>query len=169
MPQNNQLLVIFLFENVYKTYFPFLKGTDLESTALPVFLLEPSSSFALRHRPALLRCRVAHALSVHFSCNSEVLTPDRTDRHVDPESGVGITEAEIKVSRDKVEEFFGDYHCACVAVSGKGSSTSRPAQVTYACKFGRGTFIAFIRLKKTIPMYTPAWQVCPYMDYFFVC
>ena len=39
---------------------------DLTQTALPVFISEPEDAFALKSAPAVLRCSVAHAISVHF-------------------------------------------------------------------------------------------------------
>ncbi len=68
-------------------------------------------------------------------CNSEVVQPSAREDHVEPESGVRYTEARVDISRDHVEEYFGEFHCACVAISGKGSVVSRHALVTYACKF----------------------------------
>ena len=41
-------------------------GGDLAQTALPVFISEPEDAFALKSAPAVLRCSVAHAISVHF-------------------------------------------------------------------------------------------------------
>lgn len=41
-------------------------GDDLTQTALPVFISEPEDAFALKSAPAVLRCSVAHAISVHF-------------------------------------------------------------------------------------------------------
>ena len=40
-----------------------------------------------------------------------------------------------KLIQDLVEEYFQEFHCACVAISGKGSVVSRHALVTNACKF----------------------------------
>jgi netrin receptor unc-5 len=107
-------------------------GSDLVHLALPIFLQEPADAFVVKGRPAELDCRVAHALSVHFQCNDEVLRQTTTEDHVDPETGIRYTEARVQITRNKVEEFFGDYHCACVAVSGQGHSKSRLAYVTIA-------------------------------------
>ncbi len=78
---------------------------------------------------------MAHALSVHFQCNSLVLPDASVEHHVEPETGVRYAEARVEVTRDQVEEFFGDYHCSCVAISGKDSRFSRNALVTYACEY----------------------------------
>ena len=45
----------------------------------------------------------------------------------DNRSGIRYTEASVEITRDQVEEFFGDYHCACVAVSGQVIKISNQA------------------------------------------
>ena len=109
---------------------------DLSHSALPIFLREPADTFVFKTKPAILHCAVAHALAVHFQCNAEVVHPTSTTDLVEPETGVRYTEATVKVSRDQLDEFFGDFHCACVATSGKGSEISRYAVVSYACECG---------------------------------
>lgn len=109
-----------------------LRGHD----DLPVFLLEPQPAFALRSRPATLRCRAAGALQVYFKCNG-ARTPDASQfEFVDPQSGVRIVEAECNVTRDHLEEYFGDdpFSCECFAWSGRGNIRSRPAVVRLACE-----------------------------------
>ncbi len=107
---------------------------DPSKFALPVFLKEPVDTYLIKSRPATLHCRVAHALGVHFQCNSEVVEPSKREDHVEPETGVRYTEASVDISRDQVEEYFTEFYCACVAISGKGSVVSRHALVTNACK-----------------------------------
>ena len=41
-------------------------GGDRTQTALPIFISEPEDAFALKSAPAVLRCSVAHAISIHF-------------------------------------------------------------------------------------------------------
>ena len=43
-----------------------------DSSALPIFLKEPQDTFVTKTKSADVSCRVAHALSVHFQCNSVV-------------------------------------------------------------------------------------------------
>ena len=117
-------------------------GSDLVHLALPIFLQEPADAFVVKGR-AELDCRVAHALSVHFQCNDEVQRQTATEDHVEPATGIRYTQARVQISRDQVEEFFGDYHCACVAVSGQGHSKSRLAYVT----------IAFLKKEFEVPPY----------------
>jgi netrin receptor unc-5 len=104
-------------------------GSDLVHLALPIFLEEPADAFIIKGRPAELSCRVAHALSVHFQCNDEVQKQTTTQDHVEPETGIRYTQARVEISLYQVEEFFADYHCACVALSGQGHSKSRLALV----------------------------------------
>ena len=122
-----------------------LPAGDPSTFALPVFLEEPADTYVVKGRAAALQCRVAHALSVHVQCNDEVQEA-ATEREeiVDPESGVRYTEARLRVTRDQVEEFFGDYHCACVAYSGKGRTSSRLARVA----------IAFLKKEFEVPPYS---------------
>ncbi len=75
-----------------------------------------------------------NALDIHFQCNSEVIQPTGRDDHVEPETGIRYTEARVDITKDHVEGYFGEFHCACVAISGKGSVVSRHALVAYACK-----------------------------------
>ena len=65
----------------------------------------------------------------------QVVKPTRQEDMVEPETGIRYTEASVNINRDHLEEFFGDYHCSCVAISGKGSKISRHAAVTYACEY----------------------------------
>lgn len=109
-----------------------LPSTNLTQSALPIFLKEPLDTFVTKSQTAEIHCRVAHALSVHFQCNSVQEKPTQLEHHVEPESGVRYIEATLKINRDQVEEFFGDFHCACMAVSGKGPKISRHALITYA-------------------------------------
>jgi len=105
---------------------------DPSQFAMPIFLKEPSDTFLIKSKPATLHCRVAHALRVFFQCNSENVEPTSREDHVEPETGVRYTEASVDIHRDLVEEYFQEFHCACVAISGKGSVVSRHALVTNA-------------------------------------
>lgn len=106
-----------------------------EKLEIPIFLKEPSDTFLIKSKPATLHCRVAHALRVFFQCNSENVEPSNREDHVEPETGVRYTEASVEITRDHVEEYFQEFHCACVAISAKGSVVSRHALVTNACKY----------------------------------
>ena len=123
-----------------------LPDGDPSTFALPVFLSEPEDTYVVKGRAASIQCRVAHALSVHIQCNDEVQEEARVvkQEHVAPESGIRFTEARLEVTRDQVEEFFGDYHCACVAYSSQGRTSSRLARVA----------IAFLKKEFEVPPYS---------------
>jgi len=123
-----------------------LPDGDPSTFALPVFLSEPEDTYVVKGRAAAIQCRVAHALSVHIQCNDEVQEEARVlkEEHVAPESGIRFTEARLEVTRDQVEEFFGDYHCACVAYSSQGRTSSRLARVA----------IAFLKKEFEVPPYS---------------
>lgn len=77
---------------------------------------------------------------VTFKCSGGANPPVQTDAHVDPQTGVHLLEATATVSRNMVEEYFGQtaYACECIAYSTGGAEIrSRPAQVTSACKFSQ--------------------------------
>ena len=109
-------------------------STPLLESDGPVLVKEPVDTYTTKNREAELSCRVVNTLSVHFDCNGESLRPTREQTIVEPETGVRYVEAHLTVSRDKMEEFIGDYHCACVAVGRVKSVRSRMAHVTFACK-----------------------------------
>ena len=75
---------------------------------------------------------MAHALSVHVQCQDEIQHQAVTEDHVDPETGIRITQARVQITRRQVEEFFADFYCSCVAVSGQGAIKSKLALVTTA-------------------------------------
>ncbi|KAJ8958935.1 hypothetical protein NQ318_019705 [Aromia moschata] len=104
------------------------------NTDLPIFLVEPQNSFVVKNRPAILHCRAAHALKVYYKCNGARKVETMENWFVDPQTGVRIFEAEINVTRDMVEEFFGKekFKCECHAWNGRGSIKSQPATVEVA-------------------------------------
>jgi leucine-rich repeat transmembrane protein FLRT len=136
-------------------------GSDLVHLALPIFLQEPADAFVVKGRPAELDCRVAHALSVHFQCNDEVQSKTSTQDHVEPETGIRYTQARVQITRNQVEHFFGEYHCACVAVSGQGHSKSRLALVR----------VASLKKEFEVPPYADqsvegkqVWRLCAHFE-----
>ncbi|XP_063378889.1 netrin receptor UNC5C-like isoform X1 [Cydia fagiglandana] len=116
---------------------PSLSGDHLLQSStddLPMFLLEPSHSFVVRNKPATLRCRAANALQVYFKCNEVRSVASTQFEFVDPQTGVRIVEAECNVTRDQLEEYFGDdrFICTCYAWSSRGDIKSQPAVVELA-------------------------------------
>ncbi|XP_022113269.2 netrin receptor UNC5C-like [Pieris rapae] len=100
---------------------------------LPVFLLEPENTYVVKNKPAILKCSAANALDVYFNCNG-VKTPSTNFEFVDPQTGVRIIEGEYKVTRDKVDEYFGSekFQCSCFAWTSRGHVWSQPATIELA-------------------------------------
>ena len=99
---------------------------DPSEYALPVFLEAPQDAFAVRGKPAVLKCRVAHALRVFFRCNDEVMRSDSESNLVDPETSIRYTEVTVEVKRGHLLDVLGSYSCKCAASSSRrGALTSR--------------------------------------------
>ncbi|KAJ0179671.1 hypothetical protein K1T71_004262 [Dendrolimus kikuchii] len=116
---------------------PSLSGDHLLQSStddLPMFLLEPQHAFVVRNKPAMLRCRAANALQVYFKCNDVRSVASTQFEFVDPQSGVRIVEAECNVTRDQLDEYFGEdrFTCTCYAWSSRGDIRSQPAVVELA-------------------------------------
>lgn len=119
---------------------PSLSGDHLLQSStddLPMFLLEPQHAYVVRNKPAMLRCRAANALQVYFKCNDIRSVGSTQFEFVDPQSGVRIVEAECNVTRDHLEEYFGEdkFSCTCHAWSSRGDIKSQPAVVELSCKY----------------------------------
>ena len=108
---------------------------DPSEYALPVFLEGPQDAFAVRGKPAVLKCRVAHALRVFFRCNDEVMRSDSESNLVDPETSIRYTEVTVEVKRGHLLDVLGSYSCKCAASSSRGEVESDEAIVRMACKF----------------------------------
>nr|XP_029715149.1 uncharacterized protein LOC109407262 [Aedes albopictus] len=113
--------------------------TEVKSdSTLPYFLVEPQSTHVIRNKPAILKCKAANALQVHFKCSgSNKPPPSAEESHVDPHSGVHYQEVTATISRDLVYEYFGKppFKCECHAWSPRGKTVSQPASVVVACKY----------------------------------
>lgn len=105
--------------------------------SLPVFLAEPVDSFVVKSKPATLHCRAANVLEVYFLCNGERAVDSGRSGFVDPHTGTRIVEAELNVTRNQVDEYFGPskFKCECVAWSGSGQIKSQPATLDVACEY----------------------------------
>lgn len=104
---------------------------------LPIFLSEPESTFVVKNRPAVLKCKASHALQLHFKCSGSSQPPPSThDKHVDPHTGVPMEEVTATIHRDLVDEYFGKgpFKCECQARSSRGMVKSQAATVHIACK-----------------------------------
>ncbi|KAK9870620.1 hypothetical protein WA026_008180 [Henosepilachna vigintioctopunctata] len=111
----------------------------LSSDSLPIFQAEPQNAYVVKSRPALLQCKAGNALRAYFKCNGAKNVESTQSEFVHPQTGVRIVEAEINITRDMVEEFFGNekFKCECHAWSGRGSIKSQPAVVDVAYNIKR--------------------------------
>lgn len=109
----------------------------LNSDSLPIFIVEPQDAYVVKSRPALLQCRAAHTLTMFFKCNGARKLETAQSEFVNPHTGVRFVEAEINITRNMVEDFFGKekFKCECYAWSGRGNIKSQPAIVEVACKY----------------------------------
>ena len=123
---------------------------DPSDYALPVYLEEPSDSFVARGRPAKLKCRVAHALRVYFTCNDEEMPNTTSDDVVEPETGIRYTRVSLEVKRNQVLDVIGTFACKCHAASSKGEVASAEAIIRTACKSEKSNFGAKGRGRKKL-------------------
>ncbi|XP_055548298.1 netrin receptor unc-5-like [Wyeomyia smithii] len=112
----------------------FGEGSDTTSS-LPVFLLEPQSTYVIKNRPAVLQCKASHAFQISFKCSGGNKPPLTThETHVDPHTGVQLLEATTTITRELVDEFFGrgPFKCDCRARSSRGVVRTQPATIQVA-------------------------------------
>uniref|UniRef100_A0A4Y0BK37 Netrin receptor UNC5 n=1 Tax=Anopheles funestus TaxID=62324 RepID=A0A4Y0BK37_ANOFN len=108
-------------------------GSKVEET--PYFLVEPQSTYVIRSKPAVLKCKAANTLQIHFKCSGSIKPPPSIEEsHVDPHSGVHFQEVTATISRDLVYEYFGKlpFKCECHAWSPRGKAVSQPASIIVA-------------------------------------
>ncbi|XP_052896808.1 netrin receptor unc-5-like [Anopheles moucheti] len=108
-------------------------GSKVEEA--PYFLVEPQSTYVIRSKPAVLKCKAANTLQIHFKCSGSIKPPPSTEEsHVDPHSGVHFQEVTATISRDLVYEYFGKlpFKCECHAWSPRGKAVSQPASIIVA-------------------------------------
>ncbi|XP_035915118.1 netrin receptor unc-5-like [Anopheles stephensi] len=101
----------------------------------PYFLVEPQSTYVIRSKPAVLKCKAANTLQIHFKCSGSIKPPPSIEEsHVDPHSGVHFQEVTATISRDLVYEYFGKlpFKCECHAWSPRGKAVSQPASIIVA-------------------------------------
>ncbi|XP_021701483.1 netrin receptor unc-5 [Aedes aegypti] len=109
-------------------------GSDTTSL-LPVFLVEPQSTYVIKNRPAVLQCKASHAFQISFKCSGGNKPPLTThETHVDPHTGVQLQEASTTITREQVDEFFGrgPFKCDCHARSSRGVVRTQSATIQVA-------------------------------------
>ena len=108
---------------------------DPSEFALPVFLQEPQDTFASKDTAGVLKCRAAHAKSVHFTCDDAKMKASKETEGRDEKTGSSYLEVEISVRKSQVLDTLHDFTCICHASSAQGSVQSREALVEIACKY----------------------------------
>ncbi|XP_054166630.1 netrin receptor UNC5B-like [Oppia nitens] len=107
----------------------------------PTFDEEPSDSYIVRSKSAILRCKTLNALKAWFACNTEDerVIQDKQIGHnyVDPQTGIRIIELELEVTRNDIEEhakagYTTPYQCWCNAYGGHQSILSRRASILFS-------------------------------------
>ena len=124
----------------------FPAGVDPSTYALPVFLIEPTAAFAAKGRPAVLKCRAAHAIAVRFVCNDEAMdTASEAEGAVSAggEDGLKFLEATLEIKRGQVFDVLGHFSCKCVAQSERGAVETEEVLVQTACKSLAPPLVAF--------------------------
>uniref|UniRef100_A0A182NAQ5 Ig-like domain-containing protein n=1 Tax=Anopheles dirus TaxID=7168 RepID=A0A182NAQ5_9DIPT len=110
-------------------------GAGNDGTPLPVFLVEPKSTYVMKNRPAKLYCKASHALQISFKCSGSTKPPPtEKEHHTDPHSGVQLQEATATITRELVDEFFGSglFKCECRAYSSRGHVKTQPVTIQVA-------------------------------------
>uniref|UniRef100_A0A6P6YB21 Uncharacterized protein LOC113796407 n=1 Tax=Dermatophagoides pteronyssinus TaxID=6956 RepID=A0A6P6YB21_DERPT len=102
---------------------------------------EPSDSYIVRSKSALLRCRTLNALNAWFTCNSgderRIQQNQKISNYVDPQTGIRLIEIDLEITRSDVEEhqnsgYTNPYQCWCTAYGGHHQIMSRKASVSFA-------------------------------------
>ncbi|CAG2163812.1 unnamed protein product [Oppiella nova] len=110
----------------------------------PAFDEQPSDSFIVRSKSAILRCKTLNALKAWFACNTgdERAIQDKQIGHnyVDPQTGIRIIELDLEVTRNDIDEhakagYTTPYQCWCNAYGGHQSIVSRRASILFSCKY----------------------------------
>uniref|UniRef100_A0A182NAQ8 Netrin receptor UNC5 n=1 Tax=Anopheles dirus TaxID=7168 RepID=A0A182NAQ8_9DIPT len=110
-------------------------GDGMKVEEAPYFLVEPQSTYVIRSKPAVLKCKAANTLQINFKCSGSIKPPPSIEEsHVDPHSGVHFQEVTATISRDLVYEYFGKlpFKCECHAWSPRGKAVSQPASIVVA-------------------------------------
>ena len=83
----------------------------------------------------MLKCRAAHAISVRFECNDEVMdSASSAEGAVRDNEDLKFLEATVEIKRGQVFDILGHFSCKCVARSERGEVESEEALVQTACE-----------------------------------
>ncbi|XP_076459267.1 netrin receptor UNC5C-like isoform X2 [Babylonia areolata] len=99
--------------------FPFGSSDPLKQ-GTPEWLQQPEDNYyVLRNKPAIITCRATPAIQITFSCAGTTVPPKQTTslELIDQVSGRKTLQSSVQVTRDEVEDYYGDdgYWCQCFA------------------------------------------------------
>jgi len=86
----------------------------------PVFVVEPDPVYyVVKGRPMTLRCRAAPAIQISIKCGGQWISPTQqvNEDVVEPTTGLSSLQTSVDITKEQVEEHFGDedYQCECHA------------------------------------------------------
>lgn len=110
-----------------------------------MFYVEPDESlYVVKGRPVSLVCGAAPAVQISVKCAEKWVEPARqiNSDAVDPATGTRYLRTAVEVTKEQVEEQFGEdgYQCECVAFNNIPGvqplmSRSRKTQLHVACEY----------------------------------
>ncbi|PVD38800.1 hypothetical protein C0Q70_01423 [Pomacea canaliculata] len=117
--------------------FPF-GSSDPLNQGLPEWRQQPEANYyVVRTKPAVITCRATPAIQITFTCaGSQVPVKQYTNLELmDPVTGRKTLQSSIEVTRDEVEDYYGEdgYWCECFAWNTvQGSSNPQHVKSTRA-------------------------------------
>ncbi|XP_070183045.1 netrin receptor UNC5C-like isoform X2 [Littorina saxatilis] len=117
--------------------FPF-GSSDPLNQGLPEWRMEPEHNYyVVRTKPVIITCRATPAIQITFKCaGSLVPIKQQTNLElIDPVTGRKTLQSSIEVTRDEVEDYYGEdgYWCECYAWNTvQGSSNPQHVKSTRA-------------------------------------
>lgn len=123
--------------NTAKGDFPF-GSSDPLNQGLPEWRQQPEANYyVVRTKPAVITCRATPAIQITFTCaGSQVPVKQYTNLELmDPVTGRKTLQSSIEVTRDEVEDYYGEdgYWCECFAWNTvQGSSNPQHVKSTRA-------------------------------------
>ncbi|KAL8580949.1 hypothetical protein ACOMHN_017516 [Nucella lapillus] len=113
------LILLYCACGYAKGDFPFGSSDPLKQ-GMPEWLQQPEANYyVLRNQPALITCRATPAIQITFTCAGS-LVPQKQQTSlelIDKVSGRKTLQSSISVTRDEVQDYYGDdgYWCQCFA------------------------------------------------------
>ncbi|XP_076458521.1 netrin receptor UNC5C-like [Babylonia areolata] len=95
-------------------------SSDPLKQGTPEWLQQPEDNYYLvKNKPAIITCRATPAIQITFKCAGEMVPPKQTTslELIDQVSGRKTLQSSVQVTRDEVEDYYGDdgYWCQCFA------------------------------------------------------